>query len=223
MIEIVIISIIAICVAIGVLVLRKTDPSLGEFQPQSLGNGEEKVENGKPNQEDNVSRGGIQIGRTPGTLPNSDYERVHESQMDSVIAKESQPPSTPLGDDHHHTSDDQLQSDSGESSLTFKTFDELGQYWLGQEYADTGSSIQTPNTLPNSGYKRAHGVQKQGASSRSRQTPQVKPSLPNDCDSRTIGNSGYYPLDPAIYVVGKPNIINHRSKRYARTKVTFWR
>lgn len=214
MIEIYIFIFIVICVAIGVLVLRKTEPNGGGLKTQGPGNGEEKVESGSPNQKDRVSSGDVW---TRGTLPDSGYQRAHESQKDSVSAKDSQPPSTSSDYNYQHVPGSQKQSDSGEHSPRFKTFDELSQHWFGQEYDDSSRHTKTPGMLPNSGNRRAHGSQKQSESSRSTQTQRGKSSLPWE------NGSGYYPLDPARYVLGEPNIQNHRSKRYARRQNTFWR
>ncbi len=115
---------------------------------------------------------------------------------------------------------DQIQSKNSKHSPTLKTFDELGQYWLGQEYDDTRGSHQTPRTLPTS-YQRPQGSPKHGNINWSFPTQKRKSSIPWEYDSQRDSGSAFYPLDPARYVLGESNNPNYRSKRYARTRVVF--
>ena len=226
-----VLALTVIIVAIFVIALRKKDPNQNEIQTQSLGSGEEKSRNGRPDHEGEISRGDIQNGQTTDTLSQSGYQRVHGSQTDSVSAKDSQPRGRPPGDGHQDTPVDQVQSDRGKSSPKLKSFDDLGKYWRSQEYSGTRNPTQTQSTPSKPAYRRANWNQKQNetgklrptiASGSTRSQP-VKSSLPWEYDSRTDSGRAYCPVDPAKCVIGEPNIPNHRSKRFARTRVTFWR
>lgn len=218
-----IVVIAAIVIAIFIFVLRKKDPNHGEFQVQCQGNDEEKTEEADLNQIDSVSATDTQEIRPSGTLSDSGHKLSHENQEDSFGPKKSQLPSTSPDDNNQHHIESQKKNDSGDQSLKFKTFGELSQYWNGQENNDSSSMAKPSGKLPNSGYLQAQGGQKQSKHSRSTRTRQVKSSPPRENNTLSNSDSSFYPLDPAIYVLGKPNIQNHRRKRYARRRSTFWR
>ena len=218
--SIAIVAVIIIVTGVAIWFFKRTDPNRGVIQKDNPGNIGEGAENSRSNQRNSESHGDVQV---PGTLPNSSYRRAHKNQKESFSAKDSQPASTSKDDRYQYIHRDQTQSGNSKRSPTFKTFDELGQSWLGQEYDDTRVSPQNPRTLPTSGYQRAQGRLKSSNTNWSIPTQKVSPSLPWEYDSQRDSGSAFYPLDPARYVLGKSNNPNYRSKRYARTRVVFWK
>ena len=216
----IIVAVIILATIVAIWFSKRIYPNRRVIQKHNPRNYGKWAENNSSYQENSASHGDVQV---PGTSLNSGNQRAQKNQKHSVSTKDSQPPSKSTDNRYQHIHWDQTQSGNSKRSPTFKTFDELGQYWLGQEYVDTKSFPQTPSKLPTSGYRRAQGSLKPSNANWSIPTQQVSPSLPWEYNSQRDNGSDFFPLDPARYVLGRSNIPNHRSRRYARTRVVFWK
>ena len=216
----IIVAVIILAITVAIWFFKRIHPNRRVIQKHIPRNNGKRAENNSSYQKNSVSHGDVQVA---GTLLNSGYKRVHKNQKYSVSTKDSQPPSKSTDNRYQHIHRDQTQSGNSKRSPTFKTFDELGQHWLGQEYVDTKGFPQTPSKLPTSGYHRAQGSLKPSNANWSIPAQQVSPSLPWEYNSQRDIGSDFFPLDPARYVLGRSNIPNHRSRRYARTRVVFWK
>lgn len=217
------IALIVIVVAILLLAYRRADRGEGECQSQSHFNGGDAAESSNLTQKYGDSGRDIQNYQTETALSDVSYLPVLDSQKKGEDAKESSATSMSTEDDDQHKDRLQLPIDGDKRGLTFKTFEELEQYLYGQDNAVPRPSSRTSKTPPNLGRQRAHGVQEPRIRHPSTKTRWVKPSKSWKNDTQKNIGGGFCPLDPAIYVLGQPNIRNHRSKRYARKRVTFWR
>ena len=217
------IALIVVVVAILLLTKRNGPPSQGECKTRSLTDGGDKAESSNLTQKHRDSGRDIHGYQTATSSSEASFPPVRESRKEGETAKEILATSMSPEDDDQHKDRLQLPIDGDKRSLTFKTFEELEQYWYGQYYVVPRPSSRTSKTSPNLGHQRAHGVQEPRNRHPSTKTQRVEPSKSWNNDTRKNSGGGFCPLDPAIYVLGQPNIRNHRSKRYARKRVTFWR
>lgn len=218
--------VIVLIVAVAAMWLffnRKGDARQMDCQSRGLSKSKDTAESSKLTQKHWGSGRGVQNGQTATALSNASDTPIRESRKKGESAKANQAVRMLPEDGFQRKNRIQSSIDGEERGLTFKTFEELGEYWNGQDSVVPRLSPRTPKTLPNRRYHPAQGVRKPGNDHRSTKTQRAEPSASRNSDSRANSGRGFCPHDPAIYVLGQPNIRNHRSKRYARTRVAFWR